>query len=152
MLVYELRHAESASAGPPARTQVSTSRQYDPMTQCCRCTILGCCLVGNCPGTLTALKCFPCLNQVAASNIFVNIIILWVGLISQGPMVTIGFFRPIHGFRGLHHSDWGQTNIWLRCESMLIALAWVACGGSLPWAVASWLTVREWIVIGQILH
>ena len=50
MLVYELRHAEIASAGPPARTRESTFERYDPTTRCCGYTTLGHCLAGNYPG------------------------------------------------------------------------------------------------------
>ena len=41
-------------------------------------------------------------------NIYMNIIVPWVGLVGWGPTVTIGFFGPIRGVGGL--SDWGQTN------------------------------------------
>ena len=50
-------------------------------------------------------------------NIFRNIIIPWVGLIGRGLTVTVGFFQPIHGVRGLCLSDWGRTNIQLRHET-----------------------------------
>ena len=47
MLVYELRHAEIASAGPPAWTRESMSEWYGPTTQCCGHTTLGHCLAGS---------------------------------------------------------------------------------------------------------
>ena len=83
-------------------------------------------------------------------DIFMNIIVPWVGLVSRGPMVTVGFFQPIYGVGGVRLSNWGQTHIQLRCRSMLIALAWVAGGGLLLWAGSGWPAICEQIIISQI--